>query len=169
MNNFKTFLSLGSNLGDREGFIDKAKALIAQRIAPIEDSSSIYETEPWGDTNQGYFLNQIIRINTDVKPELLLLTILEIERSLGRIRNRRNGPRSIDIDILLIGNRIINSPDLIIPHPRMIDRKFVLIPLVEIAKEIKHPTFNKSMKELLSQCKDISYVKKQTSHEVKSQ
>lgn len=127
----KAYLSLGSNLGDREKFLKKAISEI-KKIAKIIQKSKIYETSPVGYKNQGDFLNMVIKIETDINPQELLKKIQKIEKDLGRERKIKNGPRTIDIDILIYENTIVDEPDLKIPHPRMYERKFVLVPLLEL-------------------------------------
>lgn len=134
------FLGLGSNLGDRQSYLDVARRQLAAHPAvQIIQSSSLYETEPVGYLDQGWFLNQVVEIETILDPEELLLFTQEIENELGRKRLIHWGPRVIDLDILLYGNRVMNTPDLIIPHPRMYERQFVMVPLREIAPDLLHP------------------------------
>ena len=132
------FLGLGSNLGDREGNLAAARSALSRGVIDIAAESSVYETEPWGPVPQGRYLNQVLRGRMRLEPRALLAKLLEIERSLGRdrMREERYGPRTIDLDILLYGDREVHEPDLQIPHPRMIERAFVLVPLAEIAPEI---------------------------------
>lgn len=136
----KAFLGLGSNLGDRQSYLDAAcRELAAHPLIRIIQTSSLYETEPVGYQEQGWFLNQVVEIKTTLCPEELFLITQGIENKLGRKRLIHWGPRVIDLDILLFGNRDINTPDLIIPHPRMYERQFVLVPLSEIAPDLLHP------------------------------
>jgi 2-amino-4-hydroxy-6-hydroxymethyldihydropteridine diphosphokinase len=136
------YLSLGSNLGDREDHLRQAcEALNAANLRVLK-SSSVYETEPQDFTAQRWFLNMALECETRCFPIQLLTVLQKIEREMGRARGPgvvHKGPRTIDIDILLFGNAIIDTPKLIIPHPRMLDRRFVLEPLVEIAPELRHP------------------------------
>lgn len=134
----RIFLSLGSNLGNREENLKKAREKI-QKIAKIVTLSSIYETEPVGYKEQSNFYNQVIEVQTTLAPEILLDKCLEIETIMGRVRKIKKGSRNIDIDILLYGNRIIKTENLILPHPQMSERAFVLVPFVEIAAEMVHP------------------------------
>ena len=131
------FVALGSNLGDRERNLSRAREALSQGVVAAGASSSIYETEPWGPVAQGRYLNQVVRGETALAPRDLLAKLLEIERTLGRNRSReeRYGPRTIDLDILLHGDRAVREPDLQIPHPRMLERAFVLVPLMEIAPD----------------------------------
>lgn len=151
----KLYLLLGSNLGDRFGYLEQARRLIAEEVGPLTGVSAIYETEPWGNADQGRFLNQVISLDSDAEPLFLLGCILGIEQSIGRMRSGiRNEARSIDIDILFLGDRIIRSPELSIPHPLLHIRRFTLVPLNEISPELKHPVLKKSMAELLGLCED---------------
>ena len=155
----KIFLLLGSNLGDRAGILQQARQMIAAK-AEIIAQSSIYETEPWGLTDQPAFLNQVIEIASMEKPEVLLKQLLEIEQELGRVRKVRWGARLIDIDILYYGNTVLDSPELILPHPRLKDRRFTLVPLAERAAEFVDPKLKKSVSQLLEECPDKSEVSK---------
>lgn len=132
------FLGLGSNIGSREGNIRRALNILARhpkiRISRI---SSLYETAPIGYTDQPDFINAVVSIETDLPPEQLLDTILQIEKEMGRVRDIHWGPRIIDIDILIYDEKSINTHQLVIPHPRMIERKFVMAPLAEIAPNLR--------------------------------
>jgi 2-amino-4-hydroxy-6-hydroxymethyldihydropteridine diphosphokinase len=134
----EVFVALGSNLGDRERNLTAARDALGRDALGIERVSSIYETEPWGAANQGRYLNQVVRGRTQLAPRALLTTLLEIERALGRDRThaKRFGPRVIDLDILFFEGAALNEPDLQIPHPRMMERAFVLVPLAEIAPDL---------------------------------
>jgi 2-amino-4-hydroxy-6-hydroxymethyldihydropteridine diphosphokinase len=153
----KIFLLLGSNLGDRAGIIRQARQLIAEK-APIITQSSIYETEPWGLTDQPPFLNQVIEVTSPEEPEILLKYLLNIEQELGRVRKVRWGARLIDIDMLYYDDIIIESPALILPHPRLKERRFTLIPLSEIASGFIDPKLKKPVSQLLEECQDQSHV-----------
>jgi 2-amino-4-hydroxy-6-hydroxymethyldihydropteridine diphosphokinase len=156
------YLSIGSNLGDRRANISQAIGALAQRGIRVVKTSSIYETEPVGFRDQGWFLNCVVEVETSMEPEELLVSILQIEQSLGRRRSAQSvpmGPRIIDIDIILFGEHIIQSDDLQIPHPRMASRKFVLVPLDEIAPQAMHPALNKTLHQLLAETTDHSIVK----------
>ena len=148
------YLSLGSNEGDRVLWISKAIEQIGDKCGPVTRQSSMYETAAWGINTQPDFLNMVIAIQTILAPHELLNSILAIEKSLGRHRGIKWGPRIIDIDILFFGNDVINFPDLIIPHPYLHLRRFTLAPLAEIAADLLHPVFKKSIKTLLSECQD---------------
>jgi 2-amino-4-hydroxy-6-hydroxymethyldihydropteridine diphosphokinase len=141
------YLSLGSNLGDRAAQLHEAIARLnaAGRVVAV---SSVYETEPVEFTQQPWFLNCAVALETDQTPQQLMTTILAIEEDMGRRRVQRKGPRSIDIDILLFGDSILDSTELTIPHPAMHQRRFVLEPLGEIAAEVLHPALKKTIREL---------------------
>jgi 2-amino-4-hydroxy-6-hydroxymethyldihydropteridine diphosphokinase len=146
-----TYLGLGSNLGDKEGNIKKALALISERAGGILALSSFYETEPWGYSSSERYLNTAVGVETKLSPEELLHTTQEIERETGRKTKTvdgKYGDRLIDIDILLYDDLIIQTPALIIPHPLMCQRAFVLQPLSEIAPKVIHPVFGKTIAEL---------------------
>ncbi|MFA6305275.1 MAG: 2-amino-4-hydroxy-6-hydroxymethyldihydropteridine diphosphokinase [Candidatus Gracilibacteria bacterium] len=128
----KAYLSLGSNLGNREFFLKKAISEI-KKTAKIKKKSKIYETSPVGYKKQEDFLNMVIGIETTLSPQKLLKKLQEIEKKLGRERKTKNGPRTIDIDILTYEDTIVDEPNLKIPHPRMHKRKFVLVPLLELS------------------------------------
>lgn len=157
------YLLLGSNLGDKLANLINASKQIAE-IASIEKSSSVYETAAWGKTDQPSFYNVILRICTNLEPEYLLSKLLSIEENLGRVREEKWGARIIDLDILYYQDRIINTEFLQVPHPGIKDRKFTLIPLVEIASELIHPTFKKTNLELLEELNDNSSVIKLAHH-----
>ena len=134
----EAFVALGSNLGDREENLTAARAALADGVLAQIAASSIYETAPWGPVPQGRYLNQVVRGTTKLAPKALLARLLDIERTLGRERDgvERYGPRTIDLDILLFGGEKFAEPDLQIPHPRMMERAFVLVPLAEIAPDL---------------------------------
>ena len=154
------FLLLGSNLGDREGWLQQAIAYIETDIAPIVKRSSVYETESWGKTDAPNYLNQVIELNTELSAQNLLKKILHIENVLGRKREEKWGSRIIDIDILFYGSAIITEPGLNVPHPELHNRMFTLSPLNEIAPDLIHPIFNKTIFDLKSELKDNLHVKK---------
>ncbi len=156
------FLLLGSNSGDRSGQLGMAIEFIGKEIGSTVARSKIYETAPWGKTDQPNFLNQAIEIESQLSPKELLVKIQLIEQTLGRKRLEKWGERSIDIDIIYFGDTIIDRSDLIIPHLHLTERKFVLIPLVEISAEFIHPILQKSNAELLKECSDILEVKEFT-------
>lgn len=149
------YLLLGSNLGDRSFIISKAIEQISKEISKIEATSGLYETEPWGNQKQGKFLNQVVKLQSSEEPEALLEKVLSIEHRLGRTRNKeQNSARIIDIDILFYNEMIHSSEKLIIPHPRIQFRRFVLVPLFEIAPDLLHPVLHKSIAQLLRCCPD---------------
>ena len=144
------YLSLGSNLGDREGYLRRAIALVGAAGARVLRVSSLYETEPLEATDQPRFLNLVVEAETELFPKQLLARLLKIELDLGRRRGRPKGPRLIDIDILLYGRSVIESAELRVPHPRLAERRFVLEPLAELAPELRHPVNHLTIRELLA-------------------
>ncbi len=144
----RVYLSLGSNVGDREDHLRGAITRL-ESIARVISVSSFYETEPMEVTNQPWFLNCAVKVETTKMPKQLMAAILEMEREMGRLRTMKKGPRTIDIDILLFGDAVVDSPELTIPHPAMHERRFVLEPLAEIASEARHPVFKKTVSEML--------------------
>lgn len=152
------FLSLGGNLGNTREIFEGAYPHIEKKIGKIAVYSSIYRTEAWGPIPQADFLNQVVLVNTTLKPEACLKELLDIEKSFGRERKERWGPRTLDLDILYYANVIIAESDLSIPHPRIAERKFILTPLAEIAPLFEDPTSGKSMVTLLADCTDNSQV-----------
>ena len=154
------YLCLGSNLGEREANLGKALALLSEKVT-VADVSSIYETEPVGYEEQPLFLNLVCRITTNLPPEELLHLAKDIEAKMGRVPSGQiNSPRPIDIDILFYNNKILETQNLIIPHPRLEDRAFVLIPLTEIAPDFAHPKLGKSIAELANDVKGQKEVRK---------
>jgi 2-amino-4-hydroxy-6-hydroxymethyldihydropteridine diphosphokinase len=144
----RVYLSLGSNVGDREDHLRGAITRL-ESIARVISVSSFYETEPMEVTNQPWFLNCAVKAETTKVPKQLMAAILEMEREMGRLRTMKKGPRTIDIDILLFGDAVVDSPEVTIPHPAMHERRFVLEPLAEIAPEARHPVFKKTVSEML--------------------
>jgi len=153
----KAYLALGSNLGKREEFIREAIKKL-EKLGKLR-CSSIYETAPWGVKNQPHFLNVVCALETWLSPQELLNEIKRIEIKLGRKARERWGPREIDIDILLYEDRIIETETLTIPHPYLRERRFYLVPLCEIAPDVKDPITGLTTKELLERCKDTEEVK----------
>jgi 2-amino-4-hydroxy-6-hydroxymethyldihydropteridine diphosphokinase len=153
------FLGVGTNLGTRETNLAQAVARIEKYVGTVRKSSSIYETDPWGFRSDEAFLNIVIEVETDLSPQELLARLLNIESSMGRVRNSQQySSRVIDIDILLYNDLVIDELNLKIPHPLMNERKFVLIPLCEIAADLVHPVLKKTFGELLDVCEDRSNV-----------
>ncbi|OGW78576.1 MAG: 2-amino-4-hydroxy-6-hydroxymethyldihydropteridine diphosphokinase [Omnitrophica bacterium GWA2_52_8] len=144
------YLSAGSNLGDRSGYLAKAReCLIRNSRIHWGRSSPVYETLPVGGPPQGLYLNAVWEIGTEMQPDELLGCLDAIERELGRTREVKNEPRTIDLDILFFGDRVYETESLTIPHPRLTQRYFVLKPLADLAADYCHPVFNKSIAELL--------------------
>lgn len=155
------FLGLGTNTGDREEWLNKALDKITESVGPVSACSGIYETEPWGFKSEDSFLNIVVQVHTDLKPAELLKKLAVIEKQLGRNRRRKKYiSRTIDIDILLYGEEVIDSADLKIPHPLMQERKFVLVPLCDLAPDVVHPVLKKTFAVLLEECRDDGEVKK---------
>jgi len=154
------YLLTGGNIGNRLDYLSKAKEEIKNICGSVVQESSVYETAAWGNEEQDAFLNQVLKIETALSPEELLKTILEIEQQLGRKRELKHGPRIIDIDILFFNDQIINQHELIIPHPEIQNRRFVLVPLNEIAAHEIHPIINKPINDLLKECPDHLAVNK---------
>jgi 2-amino-4-hydroxy-6-hydroxymethyldihydropteridine diphosphokinase len=154
------FLLLGTNLGNRELFLQEAITHIQQLVAPVTKTSAVYETQSWGKTDQPDYLNQVITLQTNLAAQDVLNKILDIELLMGRKREEKWGSRIIDIDILFYGDAVINEPGLIVPHPELHNRRFTLEPLAEIAPEFLHPALNKNILTLKNELKDSLIVKK---------
>jgi 2-amino-4-hydroxy-6-hydroxymethyldihydropteridine diphosphokinase len=151
----RIFVGLGSNVGDRLGNLEHARVRLAQAAqVRLVASASIYETEPVGPVKQGWFLNTVVELATRLSPRALLQLCQQIEADLGRVKRERWGPREIDLDLLLYGERVIDEPDLKLPHPELARRRFVLEPLAELAPQLQHPTLHKTMQELRAVLKD---------------
>jgi 2-amino-4-hydroxy-6-hydroxymethyldihydropteridine diphosphokinase len=156
------YLSLGSNIGNRASFLNQAVRLLSQNCGTLMAQSAIYETAPWGLLAQDDFLNMAVALDTALLPNELLAAVLQIETSLGRVRTEQWGPRTIDIDILLYGTVVVADKSLTVPHPLMHERRFTLQPLADIAPNVLHPLFKKTVTELLLLCPDTAAVSKVT-------
>lgn len=156
------YILLGSNQGNTKQNLLLANNLIEKNIGVISIISSLYETAAWGNTQQSAFLNQVILVRTKLLPKEVLQQLLAIETQMGRVRVTKWEPRIIDLDILFYDNEIVEQVDLIIPHPFIQQRRFTLVPLVEIASDLMHPVLHKTMEELLAICEDNLNVEKIT-------
>jgi 2-amino-4-hydroxy-6-hydroxymethyldihydropteridine diphosphokinase len=145
------YLALGTNLGDRLANLKEAIAALTPQME-VKTKSQVYETPPWGYENQPKFLNQVVKVTTYLDPEPLLKHLKRLEVALGRKVSFPNGPRLIDIDLLFYDDLVLNKPSLIIPHPRLHERGFVLLPLMDIAPDLVHPVYKKSIREMAAQC-----------------
>ncbi len=145
-----TYLGLGSNIGDRLQNLQAAINALEPEVHPVE-CSPVYETPPWGYLDQPNFLNQVVKAETELSPGELLRYLKEIEKDLGRQDSFLNGPRKIDLDIIFFDDAVIESPPITIPHPRMDDRGFVLLPLADLAPEFNHPVLDLSVQDMLAQ------------------
>ncbi|MBX2965911.1 MAG: 2-amino-4-hydroxy-6-hydroxymethyldihydropteridine diphosphokinase [Cyclobacteriaceae bacterium] len=148
------FFLLGSNLGDKNRWLAGARQQISRHIGSIVTASSVYKTAAWGNESQDDFYNQVIEVKTTQKPREVLQMIQKIEIQAGRKRIEKWGARTLDIDILFWDDNVISSQDLQVPHPGIPHRRFTLIPLEEIAPDMVHPTLQKSIRQLLVDCKD---------------
>jgi 2-amino-4-hydroxy-6-hydroxymethyldihydropteridine diphosphokinase len=153
------YIALGSNLGDRAATIARASDAMNAAGIRVTKQSSLYLTEPVDAPGQAHFLNAVVEAETSLMPLQLLHAIMKIERALGRRRIVPNGPRTIDLDILFYGSSVIRGPELQVPHPRLAERRFVLVPLAEIAPELRHPVLRKTIAELLAETPDRSEVR----------
>ncbi len=156
----KAYLLIGGNMGDRIGLLKAAKEAIGKDCGSLTGVSSFYETAAWGLEEQPPFLNQALQLQTAMTADVLLEKILDIEGQLGRHRQEKYGPRIIDIDILLFDNQVIQKTNLTVPHPQLQYRRFALTPLAEVAPNLVHPVFNKTIQQLLEECTDPLPVQK---------
>jgi len=154
------YLSLGSNVGERAAHVARAVEALGAAGVRVLRRSSLYATEPVDLRTQSWFLNCVVEAETELMPRQLLRVVQGIERALGRRRLVRRGPRTIDIDILFYGGDIIRARDLVIPHPRIAERRFVLVPLRELAPSLHHPALRKTASELLAATRDRSQVRR---------
>jgi 2-amino-4-hydroxy-6-hydroxymethyldihydropteridine diphosphokinase len=150
----KIHLLIGSNMGDRKAYLAQAIAEIGKKIGKITQKSRLYETQAWGLTNQPDFMNQALEVETPLSPQATLAKILDIETDMGRIRTEKYAERTIDIDILLFAEVIVEEADLQIPHPRLPERNFALVPLMEIAGEIEHPILKTTIEDIYFESPD---------------
>jgi len=151
-------LSLGSNLGRRAANLARAVRLLGEHGVDVVKASSIYETEPVDNRDQPWFLNQVLEVRSGLDPPSLLRLAKSIEAAMKRVPTLPKGPRTIDIDILLAGDLVIDTPELVVPHPRLARRNFVLVPFREIAPEVRHPVLGKTIRDLALESADLSRV-----------
>ena len=144
------YLGLGTNLGDREANLAEAARMLGSDRLTVKRVSSTWETAPRDYLDQPFFLNQVLEVETDLFPRQLLDRAKQIERKMGRVKGIAKGPRVIDVDVLLYGHAVVSMPGLEIPHPSIAERRFVLEPLAELAPELRHPTLQRTMRQLLS-------------------
>ena len=154
----EVYLGLGSNMGDRQENLDRALNFLSQKLQ-VAKVSPVYDTEPVGNINQPRFLNLVCQVYTRLAPAALLILAKGIESKMGRVVRDSNAPRPIDIDILFYGDEVVETPELVIPHPRLAERAFVLVPLADIAPTLRHPVIGKSVTELLKGMKRQGVVK----------
>ena len=150
----KVYLLIGGNMGDRMANLAQAIHLINQEIGPIQLTSSIYETAAWGNTDQPDFLNQALMLHTSMDAETVMHQLLKIEIGMGRKRDIPMGPRTIDLDIIYFNDLVFSNEFITIPHPKIAARRFVLMPLAEMAPQFLHPILNKTNEALLKDCGD---------------
>jgi len=150
----RVFLLTGSNLGNRLEFLKLAQTELQNKVGKLVKASLIYQTAAWGKTDQADFLNQVLELETDLPAQEILKLNQEIEKAAGRNRKEKWGARELDIDILFYKNLVLETPELTIPHPQLHNRRFTLLPLAEIAPDLVHPKFKKTVAELLKNCPD---------------
>jgi 2-amino-4-hydroxy-6-hydroxymethyldihydropteridine diphosphokinase len=155
----QVYLGLGANLGDREAALEGAVRHLSASGVRITSRSALYLTEPVGGPAQGWFLNAVVAGETGLSPEDVLAACLAAEEHRGRVRGVRNGPRTLDVDVLFYDDLRRDAPDPVLPHPRLHERRFVLVPLAEIAPDLVHPVFGLTVTELLARCPDASAVR----------
>ena len=161
MPHITAYIGIGSNLGTPgKNCANAIEKISRTKDIKIISKSSFYQTEPIGGVQQGWFVNSAIEIETDLSPENLLSVLLNLELAMGRIRKEKWGPRLIDLDLLFYGNLVLENKSLTLPHPEIQNRKFVLVPMCEIAENLIHPTLKKTIKTLLQESSDITIVKK---------
>lgn len=157
----RAFLGLGSNQGDRQYYLKEALRLLEGRELKVAEASAVYETEPWGFVSGSWFLNQVVAVDTSLDRTELFERCQSTEKKLGRLRSGKPySSRLIDIDLLLFNDDVYSGEGLVIPHPRLQERKFVLLPLREIAPQLRHPIFQKTMQQLYEECRDDLQVRK---------
>ena len=156
----KTYLLLGSNMGNSQKQLSKAIGFIENQIGKVVRKSGLYSTAAWGNTNQPDFLNQVIIVQTGLTAIQTMQTILQIEKKMGRVRTVKNAPRIIDIDILFFNKEIIDQEELTVPHPQLQNRRFVLVPLNQLSPNFMHPVLKKTIHQLFIHCPDKLNVKK---------
>ena len=162
MNN--VVLLLGSNMGDRHFYLEKASSEINRELGKISRYSSVYETAPWGKTEQKIFLNKVVVLSSPLSAEELITRIISIEERMGRIRKEKWEPRVIDIDILFFNDEQISTANLTVPNPGLHERKFTLVPLAELMPGFIHPVLKKSIADILKELNDPLEVKKISNH-----